>query len=734
VTENNRLKRKKVIPRVVNAVDLFCGAGGTSSGLIQAVNSLGYDIKLTAINHWDVAIATHTKNHEDVEHFCQSIDTIDPIKIVPGGRLQLLVASPECTHHSNARGGKPRSDQKRADAWLLMRWINNLYIENILIENVKEFESWGPLTAKGLPDKRYKGEYFQQFLAALRVNYSVEHRVLNCADYGDPTTRERLFILARRGHKKIVWPSRSHASRKELAKMAVQPDFFPEGELQPWVPARKIIDWSLEGKSIFGRKKPLSPNTMRRIFKGLEKHGLKNFMVNLKNQDRRDRSVDEPTFTQAAGGNHQAVVEPFIVPFFGEREGQEPRTRDIDEPAPTVTTHGRMGVVEVEPFIVSTGHTTANGSNVREVDEPVATIVGSDRLGVVEVEPFTLSVERAQTNRSGPRPVDEPVATITGSPRIGIVEGEISPISAGGPELEAKSVDEPLRTVLTRDHQAIIEAFLVKFHGGAHADNRSYPVDEPISTLDTSNRFGLVEAEPFVFNMAHTGKDSADRDGAYCKDVDDPLSTVAGKGMYGLVETEPFIVSSAHGGNTNPPKSVDEPLGSVLGSPKFGVVESDAFLLGQQSGAVARGMDEPVPTIAGKGAIGKVDIDPYLVRLKNNQDAGSVDDPLKTLTTKESYALAEPYIVKFYGAGEGADSIHDSLSTVTAKDRFALCIPSIGIALDIRFRMLQPHELAAAMSFPKDYEFTGNREARVKHIGNAVPLLTARALCRSLLS
>jgi DNA (cytosine-5)-methyltransferase 1 len=90
--------------------------------------------------------------------------------------------------------------------------------------------------------------------------------------------------------------------------------------------------------------------------------------------------------------------------------------------------------------------------------------------------------------------------------------------------------------------------------------------------------------------------------------------------------------------------------------------------------------------------------------------------------------------VKFYGAGEGADSIHDSLSTVTAKDRFALCIPSIGIALDIRFRMLQPHELAAAMSFPKDYEFTGNREARVKQIGNAVPLLTARALCRSLLS
>jgi DNA (cytosine-5)-methyltransferase 1 len=690
-------KRKRAAkPKVVNAVDLFCGAGGTSSGLIQAVNSLGYDIKLTAINHWDVAIATHTKNHEDVEHFCQSIESLNPLDVIPSGRLQLLVASPSCTHHSNARGGKPVSDQKRADPWLIMRWIDQLYVENILIENVPEMMTWGPITAKNKPDKRYTGQYFQMWLAALRVNYTVEYRVLNCADYGDPTTRKRFFLLARRGHKKIVWPTRTHASRKELAKMALQPDLFGEStkQLQPWVAAREIIDWSLEGKSIFGRKKDLSPNTMRRIFKGLEKHGLKNFLVNLKNQDRRDRSVDEPTFTQAAGGNHQGVCEPFIIPQFSA-----PDTRDINEPVPTLTT-------------------TSRG------------------VGVCEVEPFTLSVERAQTNRSVGRSVAEPIATITGSPRLGIVEGEIQPftISAGGPELGAKGVDEPLRTVLTREHQAIVEAFLVKFHGGTHADNRSYPVDEPISTLDTSNRFGLVEAVP-------------------------------------------FIVSAAHGGNTNPARSIDEPLGAVLGSPKHGVVEAEAFLLGQQSGAALRTVDEPTPTVASAGNIAKVDVepfifnmahtgkdsadrdaayckstdeplstiagkgmygvveaDPYLVRLKNNQDASSVEDPLKTLTTKESYALAEPYIVKFYGNGEGSESIDDPLSTVTAKDRFALCIPSIGIALDIRFRMLQPHELAAAMSFDPGYEFTGNREQKVKQIGNAVPLKTAKALCTALLA
>lgn len=680
-------KRQKA--KTVHAVDLFCGAGGTSTGLIHAVQDLGMEIKLTAINHWDVAIATHTKNHEEVEHFCQSIDTIDPGKIVPGGRLQLLVASPECTHHSNARGGKPRSDQKRADAWLLMRWIEKLYIENILIENVPEFESWGPLTARGLPDKRHKGLYFQQFISALRINYSVEWKVLNCADYGDPTTRRRLFVLARRNHKKIVWPTRTHASRKELAKMAVQPDMFAEesnSALKPWVPAREIIDWSLTGTSVFGRKKPLSPNTMRRIFKGLEKHGLKNFLVNLKNKDRRDRSVDEPTFTQATA-NHQGVCEPFIVAT-GHVSANGTNTRDITEPVPAVLTSPRIGVVEIDPFMLTSGRDLTNRSAPRPTDEPVPTVTGSPNIGMVEgeafllgqqsnsalrsvdeptptivsagniakvdVEPFIVSAAHGG-NTNPARDVDEPLGAVLGSPKYAVVEPFV--ISAGGPELNPQSVEEPMRTVLTRDHQAIVEAFLVKFHGGKHGENRNYEVNEPIGTLDTSNRFALVESEPFVFNMAHAGEDLA-----RSKDVDQPLATIAGKGMFGLIEP-----------------------------------------------------------------------DPYLVRLKNNQDASDIEDPLKTLTTKESYALAEPYIVKFYGNETGGESVHDPLSTVTGKDRFGLCIPTLGVVLDIRFRMLQPHELAAAMSFPKNYEFTGNRENKVKQIGNAVPLKTAKALCGSLL-
>lgn len=577
MTANRKLQ--KVKQKTINAVDLFCGAGGTSTGLIEAVNGLGYSIKLTAINHWDVAIATHSKNHEEVEHFCQSIDTVDPSKVIPGGRLQLLVASPECTHHSRARGGKPRSDQKRADAWLLMRWIEKLYIENILIENVKEFVEWGPLTAKGAPDKRHKGEYFRAFIAQLSINYNVEYRVLNCADYGDPTTRERLFIMARRPkHKPIVWPERTHASRKELAKMAAQPELFGDKKLQPWVSAREIIDWSLEGKSIFGRKKPLSPNTLKRIYAGLEKYSLKPFIVPQFSQ-APPKGVDDPLGVITTTSRGVGVCEPFVL---GQQSCAAPR--EVGEPIPTIA--GAGAVALVEPFLVNLKNKDRRD---RSIDEPTFTQNTGNHQGVVEVQPFTISVERALTNRSAPRPVDEPIATVTGSPRI-----------------------------------------------------------------------GLVEVEPFVFNMAHT----ENRDETMCKDLEQPLQTVAGKGMFGLVE--PYLVKF-HGG-------------------------------------------------------------------KNSHNRNyPVDEPIGTLDTSNRYGLAEPYIVKFYGNGDGACDIDDPLATVTAKDRFGLCIPSIGAVLDIRFRMLQPHELAAAMSFPKEYEFTGNREQKVKQIGNAVPLKTAAALCRSLL-
>jgi DNA (cytosine-5)-methyltransferase 1 len=604
-----KIKTSKVKQKTIHAVDLFCGAGGTSSGLIQAVNGLGFSIKLTAINHWDVAIATHSKNHDEVDHYCQSIETINPTDVVPGGRLQLLVASPECTHHSRARGGKPRSDQKRADAWLLLRWIEKLYVENILIENVKEFVEWGPLNADGKPSKKHKGQYFRQFIQALEINYRVEWRSLNCADYGDPTTRERLFILARRPkHKPIVWPERSHASRKELIRMAAQPDLFDSKDLKPWVAAREIIDWEIEGRSIFGRKKSLSENTLRRIYAGLMKYSLK----------------------------------PFIVPQFSQNA-----PRDVENPLGAITTTSR-GVGLCEPFVIG----QQSGSSPRRVSEPVPTVAGKGAL-------------------------------------------------------------------------ALVEPFLVNLKG---TDRRDREIDEPTFTQAANgNHQGVVEVEPFLI------KNFSGSDESRSKSVNDPLGTVAANFNHHYL-VEPFIVSAAHGGNTNPPRSVDEPLGSVLGSPKFGVVEPFIVpFFGERTGQEPRTRDinEPTPTVTTNNRMGLCE--PFIVNMKGKSNARGIDEPTFTQTNKQHQYLAEPYIVKFYGNEKGAESIDDPLATVTAKDRFGLCIPSIGAVLDIRFRMLQPHELAAAMSFPKEYEFTGNREAKVKQIGNAVPLKTAAALCRALL-
>jgi DNA (cytosine-5)-methyltransferase 1 len=141
----------KLCDKIFEVVDMFCGAGGESTGILKATAARDMKIHLTAINHWERAIETHAKNHPDAEHLCQSVEHIDPTKAVPSKRLDLLWASPECTHHSIARGGRPRSDQSRASAWMVLKWLSELYVERVIIENVPEFLSWGPLDTTGHP-------------------------------------------------------------------------------------------------------------------------------------------------------------------------------------------------------------------------------------------------------------------------------------------------------------------------------------------------------------------------------------------------------------------------------------------------------------------------------------------------------------------------------------------------------------------------------------------------------
>lgn len=507
--------------RVITAVDLFCGAGGTSTGLAQACKRRGYKLRLLAINHWEIAIATHETNHTHAEHLCMNVDQVDPRKVVPSRKLDLLIASPECTHHSKARGGRPMNDQSRASAWLVLRWCETLDVKNVLIENVPEFESWGPLGTNGRPLKKRKGETFLAFLNALKsLGYSVDYKILNAANYGDPTTRRRLFILARKGRRRIEWAEPTHTADGA-------PTLF--GKTKKWRAAREIIDWEQKGESIFARKKPLSENTMRRIMAGLKKFG----------------------------------GAAFVVPFFGEYDAKQvspksPRVHDLGEPLPTVTSHGAGGLVE--PFIVQLNGTKEEQleRTARSIDESMPTVVGTNHLYLVE--PFILNIRGGddgyvrgasvndpvqaittqpalaliepsvigQQSGATPRSVKEPLPTIAGAGAIALIEPFIIPLNHGKHDIRSHDIEKPMPTITSVDAWGLCEPYLVAFHGGAGSDKRTHSVDAPMPTLDTQNRFGI--AEPYLVEFHKSGEG--------VQSVDKPLPTLTTKDRFALVQPQ----------------------------------------------------------------------------------------------------------------------------------------------------------------------------------------------------
>lgn len=364
---------------VIQAADLFCGAGGTSTGLLQAAHNAGREVHLLAINHWRVAVETHRRNHPLARHLATGLEAVTPADVVPDGRLDLLWASPSCTHHSVARSGKPRSNQLRAQPHLILDWLDQLYVRRLIIENVPEFTSWGPLGANGMPLTSKRGVLFDDYLRSLAARgYKADWRIICCADYGDPTTRRRFFLQAVRGRERIRWPEPTHSEN-------------PEGLFGPknrWVPAREIIDLSIPSQSLFRRKKPLSPNTLRRIEAGIKKFWgawAEPFLIVLRGTkdgtpERTCIELDHPLPTLAARVGHIGLVEPFLANIsHGNPDGNfARRTHSIDRPYYTLTGLNEQALVS--PFLVSF---YGNGEAL-SIDEPFATVTCKDRFGVVQ--------------------------------------------------------------------------------------------------------------------------------------------------------------------------------------------------------------------------------------------------------------------------------------------------------------------------------------------------------------
>lgn len=601
--------------RKILVADLLCGAGGSSTGAARALAELGLDMELVCVNHWGVAIETHKKNHPEARHYVQDIATVRPHLIVPEGYLDLLMASPTCTHHSVARGGKPTSDQQRSDPWHIVTWLTELRVKRMIIENVWEFISWGPVDPRtGKPVKSRKGEYFRAWIDTIRrLGFEPEWRKLNAADYGDATTRQRFILMARSDGKPVSWPAPTHRKREEGRL-----ELFPG--VKPWRPAREIIDWSIRGKSIFGRRKPLAPKTLARIHAGAVKFGWPEpFLVILRNH-MAGQSLDVPLPVIAAGGQHIGLAEPVIV---NGRKGNQAKGVS-QEPIPTLDTKG--GVWLAEPFVLS------------------------------------------QHNSGAPRAAGEPLPTIT----------------TGGAAAES--------------HVGCARPMLV---------------------------------EPFIATVAH-GNDAGEKDphSRRANSVDHPLGTIHGAGSaYAVVE--PFILNR-HGenGSTRAHSTEEPPPTSDCRGAGYLV---EPFVLSRLGEGAPRSVDEPVPTQVAKHS--HVLISSYYGA---SQRAQSADEPLPTITTKDRFGMVVP-ITHAGGENRALDANSDPLPTVTGANRgeLAMIAPGDGPRYDILFRMLEPHELAAAMGFSGDdgsYEFAGTKTEQIKQIGNAVSVAKMKACVKAIMA
>ncbi|KKL11653.1 hypothetical protein LCGC14_2543610, partial [marine sediment metagenome] len=313
-------------------IDLFAGGGGASEGIERA---LGVPVDI-AINHDPAAIAMHRENHPDTRHCVADVLKVSPTAAVAGRPVGLLWASPDCKHHSRAKGGKPRDKEIRALAWVVVTWARQVRPRVIILENVPEFRQWGPLDENNRPIKSKKGTIFNLWANQLRgLGYEVEYKNLVAADYGAPTIRKRLFMIARCDGRPIIWPEPTHGEPGNSRG------------LPPYRTAAECIDFSLPCPSIFDRKKPLVENTLRRVARGIYKYVLKAkepFIYNITHGGRLE-SLSKPlrTITCAHRGE-KALVLPYLTTYHGVK-GNETRGQRCDEPLKTADTQNRFALV-----------------------------------------------------------------------------------------------------------------------------------------------------------------------------------------------------------------------------------------------------------------------------------------------------------------------------------------------------------------------------------------------------
>ncbi|HDL6971062.1 TPA: DNA cytosine methyltransferase [Yersinia enterocolitica] len=526
----------------------FAGGGGSCEGIKQA---LGYEPHI-AMNHNPVAMAMHAINHPRTLHYSEDIFSVDPL--ISTGGLPVLLGwfSPDCRHFSKAKGGTPVKKEIRGLAWVVLRWALAVRPRFLMLENVEEFRGWGPLLTDSegnhRPDPARKGETFKAFIGMLGtgidanhpalvevceflkidinspeaarlvsgLGYNVDHRELKACDYGTPTIRKRLFVVGRCDGEPVVWPEPSHGAPNSADVLS--------GMLQPWRTAAECIDWSQPTRSIFGRKKDLADNTLRRIVKGLQRFVIDNpdpFIVRLGQTgfggDCLQYPIDQPLTTITSKAEH-LLLEPYAVKCNHTKKKYDCfRGQSLRDPLQTITrTHG---FAIAAPVVVRQfGNSTAN-----DINTPLGTVTagGGDKSQLASA---VLVGAGGPTYSGKPRDINSPINTIATQSHTAIATANLVKHYGGNYTGAGIDINEPLHTITTVDHHALCTSHLVQLRGTCR-DGK--PITEPVPTLTAGgNHVGMVNA--FLTKYYGTG-------GAV--DLSEPIHAVTTKERFGLVES-----------------------------------------------------------------------------------------------------------------------------------------------------------------------------------------------------
>lgn len=493
------------------AVDLFCGAGGFSTGLAETCEQLDRKATLYAINHWDRAIETHEANHPWATQFHAKVEELHPPNVIDEDEVDLLVAGPECTHFSNARGGRPVSEQQRASPWHVVDWLEKLDVRNFLVENVTELESWGPVDDEGQPTRN--GDVFEAWINALHaIGYSVDWTTLNAADYGDPTSRDRLFIAGSRD-KRASFPEPTHSENGEVPGT------------DPWRPAADVIDWSDPGGSIWTRdigeprKQPLKNSTMQRIAEGIRRHcddrlepladaladvgpedvkRLRQNVVSLSDAPTVAEAVDHPFLVASPGREAPGLASPYVL---RQQSGGVPSPVHEDS-MPTISRTGSIGLVDPRPLVMPRNgpyRGLHSNSLYRPEDRPLHTVTARNTDGYL-VTPSLVRYSHGGRALS----VENPMPTIA-TERGGVFalsEPYLCPLYNGRDEQRPRTrrVDRPLMTVPASKSPAglatpLVTPFIDDYEGPPAS------VSHPLGTVTSRDRFALCVPEHYPWGL-----------------------------------------------------------------------------------------------------------------------------------------------------------------------------------------------------------------------------------------